>query len=558
VTTGSAPGRLLGLAPVWLLFLVTALLLQVANGAFVADLDLPDEAAHFVTGLMIRDYLASGFAESPLAFATTYYVHYPKVAFGIWPPLFHVLEAVWLLVFPVAYGSVFVLLAAIAGALATLACVVARRDVGFWPAVGVGAVVLLMPSTQFVTSHLLADALVALLDLAAALCLIACLRSGRTRDGVSFGVLGSLSMLTKGSGMAILLLPFVTVAMMGAPRLLARKTFWLGPALMVVLAGPWQFVTWSMLRSTVVGSGTSDSIADRAVAYGWMAWQQLGPAGAMLAVVGIGVVVWRRLREGAVPEHQAVLPALAMAVVGFHVLTPLAPNPRYLVSASPAFVWLAAFGGWTLSGVLSGSLTPRVRGVLVALVIGGSVLGGAWRAVQREDRGMARVADVILEEPGSVVLVSGASDERDTSGMVIAEVAARDRSRAHIVLRAGKVLSRSTWDGSKYELLYDTPEEIREFLAGIPVTFVVAEVGQGTGLAARPHHRLLLETMSRFDGEWVTVSRVPNPLHGEDFVVYRAAGAPVSRRAPISIDMRYTLGGVLTLPEPRRDGAGED
>lgn len=32
---------------------------------------------------MIRDYIANGFPASPMKFAEEYYVHYPKVAFGM-------------------------------------------------------------------------------------------------------------------------------------------------------------------------------------------------------------------------------------------------------------------------------------------------------------------------------------------------------------------------------------------------------------------------------------------------------------------------------------------
>src|SRR5271154_3145026 len=49
----------------------------------------PDEAAHFVTGLMVRDYIASGMHGNPLTFANNYYQHYPKIGLGIWPPFFY-------------------------------------------------------------------------------------------------------------------------------------------------------------------------------------------------------------------------------------------------------------------------------------------------------------------------------------------------------------------------------------------------------------------------------------------------------------------------------------
>src|ERR1700761_9043583 len=55
-----------------------------------------DEPAHYLTSLMIRDYLLSGFRLTPLAFAERYYVHYPAVAFGMWGPLLPILGGIWM------------------------------------------------------------------------------------------------------------------------------------------------------------------------------------------------------------------------------------------------------------------------------------------------------------------------------------------------------------------------------------------------------------------------------------------------------------------------------
>jgi hypothetical protein len=47
---------------------------------------------------MVYDYLAGVPKENPLAWAENYYLHYPKVAIGQWPPGYHVMEALWSLV----------------------------------------------------------------------------------------------------------------------------------------------------------------------------------------------------------------------------------------------------------------------------------------------------------------------------------------------------------------------------------------------------------------------------------------------------------------------------
>ena len=69
------------------LFLAATVGWQLQTGAYKSEFGgHPDEAAHYVTGLMIRDYLTGGIPEHPMKFARNYYDHYPKVALGNWPP----------------------------------------------------------------------------------------------------------------------------------------------------------------------------------------------------------------------------------------------------------------------------------------------------------------------------------------------------------------------------------------------------------------------------------------------------------------------------------------
>ena len=67
-----------------------------------------------VSSLLIVDYLQHGFPGNPLEFAGRYYVHYPKVAIGHWPPLFHSLEAGWMLLVGRNKSSLISLLAILA------------------------------------------------------------------------------------------------------------------------------------------------------------------------------------------------------------------------------------------------------------------------------------------------------------------------------------------------------------------------------------------------------------------------------------------------------------
>src|SRR5271170_3607356 len=78
--------------PTFVLAAVVAYWLLVAAFQFWSGADgaafggYADESSHYLSGLMVRDYVARGLPASPLVFATTYYTHMPFVAIGYWPP----------------------------------------------------------------------------------------------------------------------------------------------------------------------------------------------------------------------------------------------------------------------------------------------------------------------------------------------------------------------------------------------------------------------------------------------------------------------------------------
>src|ERR1043165_4996104 len=111
------------LALAFLVFFGLAVLLQWQGGAYQAEFGSePDEAAHYVTGLCVRDYIVGGFRENgnPLKFAQNYYEHYPKVALGHWPPGFYLIQSAWTIPFSPSRTSVMLLMAFLTALISTV------------------------------------------------------------------------------------------------------------------------------------------------------------------------------------------------------------------------------------------------------------------------------------------------------------------------------------------------------------------------------------------------------------------------------------------------------
>lgn len=96
--------RLFRSVPVLLAFYALGIAVQWWNGTFSSEFGrYADEGMHYVTGLMIRDFLATPAAWlHPMPFAKAYYAHFPKIGLGNWPPVFPFLQALWSLPFGVA------------------------------------------------------------------------------------------------------------------------------------------------------------------------------------------------------------------------------------------------------------------------------------------------------------------------------------------------------------------------------------------------------------------------------------------------------------------------
>lgn len=108
---------------------------------------------------MVRDYIAAGFPGPPLPYARNYYLHYPEVALGHWPPFFYVLQAAWTLVFTASRTSVMLLMAAITALLATVLCETLREEFSLVLGMSAAALMISLPVIEEFSLLLMAEML---------------------------------------------------------------------------------------------------------------------------------------------------------------------------------------------------------------------------------------------------------------------------------------------------------------------------------------------------------------------------------------------------------------
>jgi hypothetical protein len=524
------------------LYFLSVVLLQWRGNTFRGELGAnPDEPAHYITGLMVRDYIAGGFPGPPLLYARNYYVHYPKVALGHWPPVFYILQAAWTLVFTPSRTSVMLLMAAITALLGTVVCETLRKE--FSLGVGVSAATLLisLPVVEEFSHVLMAEMLLTLLVFLAVLAYGRYLETERWQPAAWFGVWFILAMLTKGSAIQLALVPPFAVLLSGRWYLLGRFSFWLPAILVCGVAGPWYAWVPGAQHESVARFGGILFYRDRVTATP-AAWAgMLGVV--LLAAVALGLTIYgSQFRRGSAGGKWTASIAVLLGAYLVRLFIGAFEERHLMVNLPVLMMFAAAGGNWLFhrrwwQGWAATSKTFLV-GLSLVTLIGVNIRASPLK----RSHGFSEVARNLLSHPefkNSVILVCA---DAAGEGMLISEVAMRESRPGHIVLRASKMLASSDWMGRNYTSLFHDPKEMLSYLEGIPAGIVVIDAD---GLRM-PHGRLLYSGIQSHPETWEPLAwaRTGNNNGGVgNILVYRLVGHEGKPVGKIQIPMKSGLYG---------------
>jgi len=469
----------------------------------------PDEAAHFVTGLMVRDYLAHGLHESPLRYADEYYRHYPKIGLGVWPPFFYLIQAAWTLVFPAGAGSILWLMALLELALATVTAWWLWREYGWVEAVTGSVLLTALPLVQQYGNMVMAEMLSALLMFGAIGCFARYMEGEEWRGAIGFGICAGLAIMTKGTGLALAMVPVLAIAYTRQFALLKRPSLWVAAVLVGVIAGPW---TWHFRNEGRGGwEEPNPSAHFTREAIGFYSREVIVAVGGLLALLALAGIVALLLMRGRKPAIAVCSLALVLAVLVFQSIMPVGLEARHLMPAMPAMMVLAMLG----LHAITVQCCPRKRVVVATGLLAlfmilplifppaapvpgyGSIGNGfhlsPFRIPVKRWGGFESVAEAAIARGGKMLVASDSRGE----GMLIADVASRDNHRpTYTVERASKILASSTWSGSGYQSFYQTPAQVRDALQKGGVSLVITD----TSAPQTAHDKLLVQTVGAGSG----------------------------------------------------------
>jgi hypothetical protein len=471
------------------------LALQISGGAYRAEfMGHGDEAAQFVSGLMVYDYLAILPRGNPIDWAGQYYLHYPKVAIGHWPPGYQAMEGLWWLILGPSRMTAMLLQWLIGVVALTVLYRLCRSALSLPVTAMIIALTIAAPVFQESLQQTMADLCCLLWSV---LLMQATVRLVERQDRTaSFLVVLWLlaAALTKGTAVCLVPLPLVALLAGGRPIRVPLRVLAAG-AVCLLAAGAWYF----SIGGIRAWGGMSFDVPWPGALIGQLAgWGFLG-----LAVLGLAVLGLRR------QPLALVAGSVIVCTLGVSFVVRAMREDRHWIIALPAIL------------VLSGVAVSRFRrpwvGVCLLLPALALFPFRRYRQAPTEFGDLARR----FARPSRMLVSSAGWGE----GAWIAVSSLQEQRPASFIVRATKVLAETGWSGEGYRLVTSTRDAVSRRLDELAVDVVVLHTP--INLHPRPHHTLLQDTM-RASPAWsacasahdllaycrISASRVPRqPLH---------------------------------------------
>ncbi len=458
----------------------------------------PDEAAHAVTSLMIRDYLAEGWGQSPMAFANQYYADFPKVALGHYPPGFYLLAGLWLLPWA-SVQSLCILQSLLAASLAALTYRLASKLTSMPAAFMAGLLISLLPVSLKQNLLIMSDTLMALFAVLAAVSWKDYLNRPSLRRAAGFGLLATAAILTKGSAMALCVIPPLTTMLCGRWHMLKTVSWWFSAVPVAVLAGPWMLYSSKITAEGMTQVPLREFIPEALAYYVHELPRMIGILLTLLAIVGVALLLKTSRAQNRDSALSAALCSMLAGTLLIIVLVPAGYAGRYLLPALPALLVGAMLAADRACLHLR---QQRTFGLAAIFAIG---LGEYAEFPSKEVHGfgsaVSKSLPAYVNNKTTCWLV--ASDPRG-EGAVIAAAAFACPQRSPSLLRVyrgSKELATSDWLGRGYQPAFLNTDQLLEKLDKLQVTRVFVDLSVPPD-RQQPHERQLLTAMQLAEDSW--------------------------------------------------------
>ena len=348
--------------------------------------------------------------------------------------------------------------------------------------------------------------------LVSTLCFARFARTERTGDGLAFGAVATVAILTHGNAWALALVPGITIALTNRWHLLRRVGLWLATVPVLVLCIPWYAFAPSIVGGRV--GGVVSLLVEAAPGYVRFIYLGVGLPVVLFALLGVWATVIRiRPRANVAPEW-AALAALAIALFVLHCVLPIPVDSRYMVLLIPSLVLFSAAGIEEIarrSAARSWLGVVRV-GLAAALIAAFGVEtfalplqlrnGGYGALVQDVDARLSKVPQIWL-----------VSSDSTGEGCLVAALALGEPRPGSYVLRGKTILAGGDWFWRNTEDRFDTPQKLAALLDELSVTIIVIDDRVAPD-QQRPYHERLKKLVAGRGERWELIGSYPQTRDG--------------------------------------------
>jgi hypothetical protein len=464
------------------LALLVGLLALWVSDAFTAGFSGADEPAHFLNSWFIASYAREAFGQDPMAFATEFYLHYPKISIGHWPPAYYGLLSPFFLLLPARAETAFALNLFISALPAAAVAAMLWRFAGRKAALAGALLWAITPLAVEGQAFFMLDQP---LSACAAFGVLVWTRYAERPTWpriLLFAGLAALAILIKGNGWLLVLMPAFHILLTRRWDLLARAKTWIGAVAGAAFVAPWYIAT-----AGIAADGFNYKAGPVYAAQAFLAnLVYLADNLTLLAFALAGLAVAAEHRGRIETPRRWSLAAgctsLVLATLVLQSLVPVDITDRYLAPALPGLVVLAVLGMIEISRRLPHAGADAVTAGLAAIL----VLPGVAHLATRKPKVDFRLEEAAQMASGQAWLIDGTSG---AEGAFVAAMAVRDPALERYTIRGSKLLAESDFMGRAYRLKFDQPAQTTTELRRLGISGVVLVLRKG--LQPFPHTRLL-------------------------------------------------------------------
>ncbi len=248
---------------------------------------------------------------------------------------------------------------------------VTRNEFGANLGIFAGLLLIALPLIQSYSGMVMTEILGALLIFLAVICFGRFLDTGKLREATGFGIFAALAILTKGNGLILILVPPLALLFCRRFRLVFQVSFWWPAVIVLVLCGPWYWLTLRMVGGTWAEDSPSLKYTATAIYYySWSLVQIIGVGLSFLVAAGFFARVLKPLGHQGAKGIWAAIGALLVSTWIFHCIIPTGLAERYMTVAVPALiVFLIAGLVWLASQLPLHHLSARGKEGILAFAV---------------------------------------------------------------------------------------------------------------------------------------------------------------------------------------------